>query len=179
MSDLVTEEMLERLHRQASQATLHFVYTMKAMMSTRRKRDPRRVMADLMEQRVRTLLEGRGLFVTGTRHKESFDLLAQGVRIEVKAATWDGRRYQCNLHDNKADVLVWGCLDGTVHWFVIPFGEVRGLPPSRGLRVLNITSHDPRDYVGKWMPFYERWETIDELVAAGRNAWQPALIPPV
>lgn len=170
MMNSVSENDLERLHRWAAQDTQHFVYTMRAMTATRRKRDPRRVLADLMERRARARLEEGGLFVTGTRHKESFDLLAQGVRIEVKASTWDGKRYQCNLHDNEADVLVWGCLDGAVHWFVIPFGAVRGL------RVLNITSHDPRDYMGKWMPFYERWKLIDELVAAGRNVWQPALM---
>ena len=135
--------------------------------------DPRRVMARQVEQFVRERLVERGWHVAGTRHKASFDLLAQGVRIEVKAATWTDR-YQCNLHSNEADVLVWVCLDGTpgyggAHSFVIPFEHVRGR------RVLEITQRDPREAL-RWMAFYEAWDTIDALVAAGRNAWQSPLL---
>ncbi len=38
-----------------------------------------------------------------------------------------------------------------------------------------VQSHDPRDYCGKWMRWYGAWDLVDELVAAGVNAWQPAL----
>jgi len=134
-----------------------------------RRLDPRRVLARQVEHQVRERVAARGIAVTGTRHTERFDLLAQGVRIEVKAARWDGVRYECNLRSNDADVLVFGCLDGELHFFVIPFEQVAGRT------VIKVTQHDPRDYIGQWMCWFEAWDVIDELVASGRNAWQPEL----
>ena len=169
----ISEADLERMH----QVEWNWSRTQRFVLA-KRALDPRWVLARRFERMVHERLTESGLVVSGTGHMERFDLLAQGVRIEVKAAMWDGCRYQCNLHGNRADVLVWGCLDGIegrgnaspLQWFVIPFEQVRGLS------VLKITSRDPRDYVGRWTPFYGRWETIDELVAAGRNIWQPGLM---
>jgi hypothetical protein len=132
------------------------------------KRDPRRELADQVEAMALDLLVQRKHFCVPTRHKEHFDLLVEGVRIEVKAAHWDGEKYSCQLRDNEADILAWACLNSSVHWFVIPFGEVEGLAG------LSIKHYDPRDYMGKWMRYYGAWEIVDELVAAGVNAWQPA-----
>jgi len=134
-----------------------------------RRLDPRRVMARQIEQLVRERLKLRGYSVTGTPHQAKYDLLVEGVRVEVKAATWNGECYQANLHSNRADVLVWGCLDGALHWFVIPFAEMRGR------KKIEISRHDPRDTIGQWLRFYEAWEIIDEFVSVGCNAWQPAL----
>jgi hypothetical protein len=141
-----------------------------------RRLDPRRVMARRFEHEVRGILAARGLIVTGTRHTERFDLLVLGIRVEVKASRWSGR-YICNLHGNDADVLVWACVDEregdsriAPTYFVIPFEDVKGLT------VIKIPSHDPRDYCGKWMRWCGAWDLIEELVAAGCNAWQPALM---
>jgi hypothetical protein len=134
------------------------------------ERDPRRELADQVEGMARDLISRRGHFCVSTRHKEHFDFLVEGVRVEVKAANWDGEKYTCQLRDNRADVLAWACLDGAAHWFVIPFGEVAGL------RALKISRHDPRDYCGKWTRYYGAWEIVDELVAAGVNAWQPKFL---
>jgi len=161
------EEAIARLHAKAQaddrRVRQSFVFAIQ-------ERDPRRQLADAIELKVKWRLEDLGYLVVAQTHKERFDLLVQGVRVEVKAATWDGEQYQANLHGNQADVLVFACIDGAAHYFVIPFGEVSSL------RMLKISSHDPRDYIGKWMRYYAAWELIDELVAAGCNAWQPALM---
>ncbi len=135
-----------------------------------RDRDPRRELADQVEMMVADLLVGQGYFCVPTRHKEHFDLLVEGIRVEVKAANWDGKKYTCQLRNNQADVLVWGCFNSAAHWFVIPFGEVAGRS------ALKISQHDPREYVGRWTRWYGAWNVIGELVAAGCNVWQPALM---
>lgn len=161
----ITEEGLRRLHQTEWQWSRRQRFVLAEW-----ELDPRRVLARQVEHLVRDILADRGYVVSGTRHKERFDLLAQGVRIEVKAARWDGEKYVCNMHGNSADVLVFACIDGEAHYFVIPFGEVAGL------HMLKISQHDPRDYCGKWMRYYSAWDYIDELVSAGVNAWQPRLM---
>lgn len=134
--------------------------------------DPRRALARSIERDVRTRIADRGYSVTKTNHTCNYDLLAQGLRIEVKAANWDGNRYEANLRSNDADVLVFACIDGDIHFFVIPFDQVAGRT------VIKITSRDPRDYIGKWMNGYEAWDLLDDLIRAGRNAWQLDLFQP-
>jgi hypothetical protein len=162
MSSL-SEESLARLHEVNRRMDGRVRQAL--MFGADRRLDPRRILARRFEHEVRAILAGRGLVVTGTRHTESFDLLVQGVRVEVKASRWNGR-YICNLHSNDADVLVWACVDGEAHYFVVPFEEVRGLT------VLKIRPRDPRDYCGRWMRWFGAWDLVEELVAAGRNAWQ-------
>lgn len=162
----MTDEDLARLHEMNRRMDGRVRQAL--VFGADRRLDPRRVLARRFEHEVRAILAGRGLVVTGTRHMERFDLLAQGVRVEVKASRWSGR-YICNLHGNDADVLVWACVDGAVSYFVIPFEDVRGRT------VLKVQSQDPREYVGRWMRWLGAWDLIEELVAAGRNAWQPAL----
>lgn len=132
--------------------------------------DPRRALSRRIERHVRERIEVRGIACTKTSHTARYDLLAQGIRIEVKAARWDGCRYEANLRSNDADLLVFGCLDGDLHFFVIPFDQVAGKT------VIKITRHDPRDYLGQFMAYYEAWDLLDDLVRAGRNAWQPDLL---
>lgn len=163
---MITEVDLVRLH-ESEQA---WAKAQRFTIAWTTERDPRRELADQVEGMALDLLIRRGHFCVPTRHKEHFDLLVEGVRIEVKAANWDGEKYTCQLRRNRADVLVWACLNGDAHWFVIPFGQVAGL------KALKIGQHDPRDYHGKWMRYYGAWEIVDELVAAGVNAWQPALM---
>lgn len=131
--------------------------------------DPRRILSRRIERHVRERIQAAGLICTSTSHKARYDLLVQGIRVEVKASRWDGARYEANLHGNAADLLIFGCLDGDLHFFVIPFDQVAGKT------VIKITSHDPRDYVGQFMAYYEAWNLLDDQVRAGRNAWQPEL----
>jgi hypothetical protein len=163
---MITEVDLARMHESEQK----WDKAQRFRISWTVERDPRRELADQVEAMALDMLAGRGHLCIRTRHKEHFDLLVEGVRIEVKAANWDGEKYTCQLRSNRADVLAWACLDGDAHWFVIPFGEVAGL------KALKISRHDPRDYHGKWMRYYGAWEIVDKLVAAGCNAWQPALM---
>jgi len=53
----------------------------------------------------------------------------------------------------------------TSRFFVIPFDDI-------GQQWITIRPRDPAGHVGRWMRYYEAWEIVDEMVAAGRNAWQ-------
>jgi hypothetical protein len=132
----------------------------------RPKSDPRRVLANDIEREVRAKLEAHGYRVTKTRHNESWDLWCEGVRVEVKGSRWNGR-YQANLRGNQADVLILGCVNGDVRFFVIPFdalGECKALA---------IWSENPQEYMGKWARFLEAWSVVDDLVAnPPPNPWQ-------
>jgi len=167
MTTQVTETDLARLHNEAWSWARRQRYVFNFA-----PRDHRNPLARRMVRYVREKLTERGHVVAGMRHKAPYDLCDQGVRIEVKVSRWGDRekRYEANLRDNDADVLVFGCLDGDLHCFVIPFDQVAGKT------VIKISCRDPRDYIGKWMRWYEAWDVLDELVAAGRNAWQPKLL---
>lgn len=134
-----------------------------------RARDPRRVLADAMEAEVKQRLIERGYFVTGTRHKEHFDLLVNGLRVEVKAAMFKSGRYGAALRASDADVLVLGCVADDVRFFVIPFDQVRGL------RYFKISSHNPQAYQGRFAEFLDAWHVIDRLEQSGVNHWQMSL----
>lgn len=130
--------------------------------------DPRRILARAVESDVAQRLRERGYYVSRTGHNEHFDLNVEGVRVEVKAATWseDSHRYAAALRSNSADVLVLGCLNSIWRYFVIPFAEVCELTH------IKISSHDPADYAGRFRDYLEAWPLIDELVARGVNHWQ-------
>ncbi len=130
--------------------------------------DPRHTLARRVERAVIQRLIGRGHQVSKAAPNEHWDLWADGIRIEVKAATWHGR-YQANLRGNDADVLILGCVNGDVHFFVIPFDRLEGR------RHVAIWSPDPARYLGRWAPFYEAWEWLDALEV--RNPWQLPLFP--
>jgi hypothetical protein len=167
---MITEHDLVRMHESEQAWAKSQRFTVQ-WISVEHARDPRRDFADQVEALALDVLNGRGNFCVRTRHKEHFDLLVEGVRIEVKASNWDGEKYSCQLRDNRADALAWACLFcGAVHWFIIPFGEVLGL------KALKISQHDPRDYHGKWMRCYDAWNIIDEMVDAGVNSWQMSLM---
>lgn len=168
----VSELDLERLHARARRDSQRTRYTLPAAIAGAiadaggAPGDTRRALARRIESEVCDRLREQGYTVTRTTHTEHFDLLANGVRVECKAATWDGVRYAAAMRDNLADVMVFACVDGSTRYFVIPFDLVHGLT------YLKITAHDPRDYTGRWTPYFEAWELLDELIASGRNAWQ-------
>lgn len=130
--------------------------------------DPRRLLAATVEADVVARLRARGYHVTRTGHNEHYDLLADGLRIEVKASTWSTakHRYQAALRSNDADALVLGCKNGALHYFVIPFDELRGLTN------ICIYSLDPLFYTGRWSPYLEAWPLLDELIVTRHNDWQ-------
>ena len=136
--------------------------------------DPRRRLAREVEGEAAGRLAGLGFDVRATRHTSHFDLLAIGdtgaLRCEVKAATWGGARYQFNLHGNDADVVLVGCVDGALRWFVIPFDQVRGLT------VVKICRHDPADYAGRLARYFEAWGSLPDLARSARNPYQLDLL---
>jgi hypothetical protein len=152
----------ERLHRAAARASQRDRYAA----------DPRRLLAARIEADVVARLRARGCHVERTGHNDHYDLLANGVRIEVKASTWSPavRRYQANLRGNDADICILGCHDPRNSpnplFFIIPFAELRGL--------INIAIHslNPLSYTGRWSPYLEAWPLLDELIVTRRNDWQ-------
>ena len=134
------------------------------------REDPRAALARLVESKVRDRMTDMGYTPTRTGHNDPFDLMVQGLRIEVKGATYSEQEgYRFNLRGNDADLLIIGCLNSELHFFVIPFDLVRGIT------YLKITSHDPRSYMGRWTTFYEAWSVVYELVAMAKNPWQMQL----
>lgn len=123
--------------------------------------------ADELLHQTRAHQAQRDRFIT--THNAHFDLICDGLRVEVKAAAWSGGRYQAALRSNAADVLILDCRNGRDHFFVVPWREVAGLTH------LKISQHDPADYRGRLRDFLEAWSVIDKLIAAGVNHWQPPL----
>ena len=132
--------------------------------------DPRSALAKLVESKVRDRLTDMGYAQTRTGHNDPFDLMVQGCRIEIKGAMCSTQGYRFNLRGNNADLLIIGCLNSKLHFFIIPFDLMRGIS------YLKIPSHDPLDYIGRWTTFYEAWPIVDEMVAMARNPWQIQLL---
>ena len=110
-------------------------------------------------------------YVSRAAANAHFDLLIDGLRVEVKAAALSGGRYQAALRANDADVIVFVCHDGEQqHYFVMPFDRVRGLTH------IEICNADPAAYAGWMAAWRDAWHLIDQLIARGLNHWQPALL---
>jgi len=115
----------------------------------------------LAEQKVAYELHKRGHEVAFQGYRAPFDLLVDGrLRVEVKASRWHqqrgGRRryrYQANIR-NEADVVVFCCVNGDFHFFVIPavaVGERRHLCVRR---------YDPGEYEGQWSEWLGAWDVV-------------------
>jgi hypothetical protein len=118
----------------------------------------RHTLADDVERHVYEALRALGYDVCRQGHNSRFDILVDGrLRVEVKASRWHANgtrgRYQALFH-NRADVVVFCPVNGKVHHFLIPSGELSG--PTN----LAIWSHDPARYGGQWATWFERWDTI-------------------
>jgi hypothetical protein len=114
-----------------------------------------------IETAIAARLRESGYRVTHTAANEHFDLLVNGLRVEVKAACASGNRYQAALRDNDSDVLILCCRapspmgegrgEGYDHYFVIPFDEVRGRTH------VKISNADPTAYAGRLSRWREAW----------------------
>jgi hypothetical protein len=125
-----------------------------------------------VEQLAADLLAGRGAIVSLTRHKEHFDIQANGAHIEVKSARWDGRRWQWNMRASQADVYLLACVaDNLIQdWFVIPADAIEDR------RHVAIWNADPASYAGQWAAYHEAWDLIDRAIAEGAHPWQMPLL---
>ncbi len=162
------EDPIDRFHRLAAQEAQRAKYLLQHA-NRPREEDARRRLAREAEDAVADMLKAKGFFVTRASPNAHFDLLVNGLRVEVKASTWSGR-YEANLRDNDADALVFACKNGRLHFFVMPFDVVAGLT------VIKVTREDPADYLGRWSPYLEAWPLIDDLVAKSINHWQLPLL---
>lgn len=164
------EDPEDRLHRLAAEESKRSRYLLQSTHKPpTRREDDRRRLAREAEDAVADTLKAKGFFVTRAATNAHFDLLVNGLRVEVKASRWSGR-YEANLRDNDADALAFACKNGRLHFFVIPFDAVKGLT------VIKVTKEDPADYAGRWSPYLEAWATIDDMVANGVNHWQWPLL---
>ncbi len=165
------EDPVDRFHRLAAEESKRSRYLLQWTLKKppTRHEDDRRRLAREAEDAVADMLKAKGFFVTRAATNAHFDLLVNGLRVEVKASRWSGR-YEANLRDNDADALAFACKNGRLHFFVIPFDTVKGLT------VIKVTKEDPADYVGRWSPYLEAWATIDDMIANGVNHWQRPLL---
>ncbi len=163
------EDPVDRLHRLAAKESQRAKYLLQHANMRHEEDARRRRLAREAEDAVADRLKAKGFFVTRAAPNAHFDLLANGLRIEVKASTWSGRRYQANLRDNDADLLVFVCKNGRLHFFVMPFDQVKGLT------VIKVTREEPADYLGRWSSYLEAWPIVDDLIAKSINHWQKPL----
>lgn len=118
------------------------------------------------------LLRDRGYVVALTGHKEHWDLWANGARVEVKAAKWDGRRWQWNLRGSLADIYLLACCQGwrVLTWFIVPGDDVGDR------RHVAVWNSDPSAYAGQWCAYLEAWDLADMAIeGAGGIPWQMEL----
>jgi hypothetical protein len=149
-----------------------------------RKRFGKEIETDIIDR-----LRAAGHYVSRAGANDHFDLLVDGLRIEVKAAALSGGRYQAALRSNDADILVFVCrapspigegrrcrafspargefLD---HFFVMPFDRVAGLTH------IEIRNARPDRYAGWMAAWRDAWHTIDRLVEIGVNHYQPHML---
>jgi len=160
----MTEQDLARFFEKMRQQSQRDKY-----ITLRSRKDARRILANDIEAEAAGRLRDLGFQVARQSYKSHFDILADGMRVEVKASRWDGERYQFNLHDNDADVVLFGCVDGSLTWFVVPFDQVKGKT------VVKVCSHCPADHVGKFTSYFEAWDILPGLVRSARNPFQMEL----
>ena len=157
------DEQLHRAHVQQQQRD-RFVMRYLAVAPADRKQFAHDVESAIIDR----LRENH--YVSRAAANAHFDLLIDGLRVEVKAAALSGGRYQAALRANDADVIVFVCHDGErQHYFVMPFDRVRGLTH------IEIRNADPAAYAGWMAAWRDAWYLIDQLIARGLNHWQPAL----
>ena len=112
----------------------------------------------------------RGYRCSPTGNNDPFDLWIEGAKVEIKAATYNpaktGGRYQANIRNHTADILIFDCINGTHHVHFIPMIEIS---PRHHIAVW---SYDPALSSGQWLPFLEAWDYLEQAVFEARHMWQ-------
>ena len=160
----------EQLHREHAAQCRRDRFMTRWILTGQQPKD-RKAFGHAIETDIITRLRASGYSVTRSAANEHFDALVNGLRVEIKAASWSGHRYQAALRSNDADVLILCCRneDGHTSYFIMPFETVSGL------KHIKISS-DPKTYTGRHSAWLEAWSLIDQLIARGINHWQPALL---
>ncbi|MGD9101709.1 MAG: hypothetical protein PVF45_14605, partial [Anaerolineae bacterium] len=129
-----------------------------------------------VEHQAHLRLARMGFQVARTGYNDPWDLRCEGVKVEVKGATYRSRRYQAAIRNHQADVLLFGCKrpqadGGDLVFFVIP---ARAYAHTNNIAVW---TRDPADYQGQWCEYYRAWWLMDAIVSRlpAYVGWQPAL----
>jgi hypothetical protein len=110
-----------------------------------------------------------GLRINLTTRNAPFDLWIEGVRVEVKAATWRDTRYQAAIRNHRADILIFDCINGTHHFHVIP------MPAIAPRKSISVWRYDPAQSAGQWQPYLDNWQHLIEAARHANHTWQPPL----
>lgn len=125
------------------------------------------------EQSLKVQVDRLGLRLSPTTRNAPFDFWIEGIRVELKAATWHespkGGRYQAAIRNHQADILIFDCINGTDHWHIIPMTDIR---PRKGIAVW---CYNPANSGGQWLPFLDNWQILLDAAAASTHIWQPPL----
>jgi hypothetical protein len=119
------------------------------------------------------ILIERGHVVIPGDYADHHDLIANGARIEVKAARWGAHgAYRFNMRRSEADMYLLACCSPVeiLAWFVVPAAALNGQ------RMVGIWAADPRHHRGQWAAYLEAWDIADRLIRRG-GGWpmQPTL----
>lgn len=142
---------------------LHLFFKTQRDLERRFRYARRRELAQLIEHDVLVKLAAMGYFVMATEYGARYDLLVNDcLHVEVKASTWHetvgGRgRYQACLH-NRADVVVFCCVNSSKHYFVIPVKQLGGR------KNIAVWSYEPARYTGRWAKYLEAWTLLPPMV---------------
>lgn len=158
----------ECLHRAAAQQAQRDKYLWRRLTG-QQPRD-RKIFARQMENAIADRLRAAGYVVVPMPANEHFDLLVNGLRVEVKAAALSHGRYQAALRSNQADVLILACRSGEADcYFIIPFELIAGRTH------IEIRNADPSSYAGRLAAWREAWHVIDQRISAGPLPYQTSL----
>jgi len=110
------------------------------------------------------MLLARGHTVALATRNDHHDLIANGLRVEVKAAKW-GRHgaYRFNLRQSEAELYLLACCSEVevLAWFCVPAAALDSQ------KIIGIWAKNPNDHRGQWAAYCEAWDVADELIAAG------------
>jgi predicted DNA-binding protein (UPF0251 family) len=119
------------------------------------------------------ILVARGHGVVAGAYAEHHDLLANGVRVEVKAARWGAHgAYRFNMRRSEAELYLLACCSEVevLAWFCVPAAALDSQ------KIIGIWAKNPNDHRGQWAAYLEAWEVADRLIRRGGD-WpmQPPL----
>lgn len=159
---------IDRLHHWALQRDKASRFVSQATPRHKRQELTRRAVAE-----VRRIVEVWGYRVTETTHKCAFDLWIEGVRVEVKASTYNpckrGGRYQGHIKNHEADLVIFDCINGVDHLHVIPMIDI--CPRKH----ISVYSYNPAESDGQWQPYLGQWDFLYRAIEQSNHTWQPPL----
>ncbi len=164
------QDPIDRLHQENNQ----FLRAQQRRFQTHKNFDNRQLEWKAEAEVIRQA-QTMGYRVSRTVRNAPFDLWIEGARVEVKGATWHelkngSGRYQAAIRNHNADVLIFDCINGTHHLFVIPMAEIA--PRTH----ISIWKYHVEESHSRWVAFLEAWEYLEKAIRAGQYDWQLPLL---